>query len=139
MPCNSDYMNPNAAEKNSKEVAGLIVYIEKKMGDETPGWITDAATDYYGAPARLDELTEILCSLCSVLSPAALEEVIYDAHNPKARELAAWWEEHQAADKAREARERHDAEVKSMADAVGGVLSEDQKKLLREAVKTGAL
>lgn len=139
MPCNSDYMNPTAAEKNSKQVAGLIVYIDKKMGDETPGWITAAASDYYGAPTRLVELTQILCSLCSVLSPAAAEEVIYDAHDATARELAAWWEEHQAADKAREERERHDAEVKAMADAVGGVLSEDQKKLLREAVKTGAL
>lgn len=139
MPCNSDYMNPTGAEANSKKIAELIVYIEKKMGDVTPGWIIDAASDYYGAPTRLIELTQTLCALCGNLSPAAAEEVIYDAHNATARELAAWWDEHQAADVAREARERHDAEVKAMANAVGGVLSEDQKKLLREAVKTGAL
>lgn len=139
MPCNSDYMNPTAAEKNSKQVASLLVHAYGVLGDVVPDWIASAATNQYGAPAQLDLLTQILCELCAHLSEADRTRVIYNAHNPKARELATWWEAHQAADKVREARERHDAEVKAMADAVGGVLTEDQKKLLREAVKTGAL
>ncbi|AFU88198.1 hypothetical protein CcrColossus_gp328 [Caulobacter phage CcrColossus] len=139
MPCNSEYMNPNAREIESKKVAGLIVYANLKLGETPDPEVVAISQTYYGAPQQCDYLTSILCSICRKMMDGERERVIYDAHDPKARELADWWERHQAHDKAREEQEAHSAQVKAMADAVGGVLSDDQKALLREAVKTGAL
>lgn len=139
MPCNSEYMNPNAQEAESKKVAGLIVYANQKLGETPDPSIVSIADNYYGAPAQCDYLTSILCTICRKLMDDERERVIYDAHDPKARELADWWERHQAHDQEREAAEAHAAQVKAMADAVGGVLSDDQKALLREAVNTGVL
>lgn len=139
MPCNSEYMNPNAQEAESKKVAGLIVYANQKLGETPAPSVVTIAEEYYGAPDQCDYLTSVLCTICRKLTDDERERVIYDAHDVKARELADWWERHQAHDQKREAAEAHAAQVKAMADAVGGVLSDDQKALLREAVKTGAL
>ncbi|AXQ68875.1 hypothetical protein HOU00_gp250 [Caulobacter phage CcrPW] len=139
MPCNSEYMNPNAQEIESRKVAGLIVYANQKLGETPDPTVVSYSQNTYGAPDQCDYLTSILCAICRKLMDDERERVIYDAHDPKARELADWWERHQAHDKKREEQEAHDAKVQAMADAVGGVLSEDQKALLREAVNTGVL
>lgn len=139
MPCNSEYMNPNAQEAESKKVAGLIGYANQKLGETPDPSVVAIAENYYGAPDQCDYLTSVLCTICRKLMDDERERVIYDTHDPKARELADWWERHQAHDQQREAGEARTAQVKAMADAVGGVLSDEQKALLREAVKTGVL
>lgn len=102
MGCSSEYMNPSKAEVNSKKVCELLVFLGGKVGKPVPDWAHKAAGSQYGDPKRLDEATQLLCALCQDVD----ESVIYNARDPQCRALADWWEEHQAADRAREQSEK---------------------------------
>lgn len=102
MPCNSEYQQPNQREAESKKVAGLLVYVHNKLGrTDLPRSVELAANTYYGAPEHCDELTDRLCSMLRDLTLEEQNAVIYDGRNPKARELADWWERHQEHDRKR--------------------------------------
>lgn len=99
MPCDCSHMEPRFHETESKNVAGHLVYLLGKLGYKVSKDIRDASTDIYGNESKVHEWTELLCTTCGNLSKFATEKYIYDAHNPKARALADWWENHQAEDK----------------------------------------
>lgn len=111
MPCNSDYMESTEVEKNSKEVAELIEYIvESGIIDgwhrpETVEPYLKAASENYGNPELLDEMTAFLCKVLSNFNEHQLETIVYNGRNKMSRRLADWWDAHQAADKARRAKE----------------------------------
>lgn len=100
MPCDSSHLEPTYRERESKRVAGFIVYLKTKLNI----WVLmeehDTARSTYGNLGRLDKHTAKLCELCAL--PEA-QPFIYDAHNRDARDLADWWEDHQEADKAKQA------------------------------------
>ena len=101
MPCNSDYMAASGQELESKRVCEFIVYLRSKLNESAPGWVINAAVDYYGNISRLDEATMILCSCCRSLTPSEMEEYIYDAHGGIARDLASWLDRHREWDERR--------------------------------------
>ncbi|AFO71549.1 hypothetical protein phiCbK_035 [Caulobacter phage phiCbK] len=124
MPCNSEYQQPNQREAESKKVAGLLVYVHNKLGrTDLPRSVELAATTYYGAPERCDELTERLCSMLRDLTVEEQNAVLYDGRIPKARELADWWERHQEHD-----RQRAEAEARAakptLKQAVSAVIAQ---------------
>lgn len=103
MPCNSDYMEPNDAEVNSRDICEHIVYLQAHIGFDIPDWVKIGAADYYGAPTRIDEATEMLCQICGNLeknAPGVADELIYNGRRREARRLADWWDEHKEADRA---------------------------------------
>lgn len=111
MPCRSDYMNPNRYELQFKRAAKLLVYIS----DATDTKLSSVsyrrqAKDAYGTNnvvAPGSAITE-LCRVMKTLNPEQFDKFVYDGRIEEARDLAAWWQEHTAADRAREA---HDAAV----------------------------
>lgn len=120
MPCRSDHMEPNAREIESRKVAGLLLYVQRKydknihysFGNDELGSIS---SNLYGDPGAVDGLTADLCDTLKELEknyPDKFEEIVYNARDAKSRELADWWERHKAADRAREERERRQAEEK---------------------------
>ena len=118
MGCRSDYMEPRAAERESKLVAELIVYVYTHLKLDVPEWISTAAEDMYGAESELNSLTILLCSLCKGMGEGQQNEIIYNARNKTARELASWWEAHQEADRrheAEDAEEKRKAKLKASA------------------------
>lgn len=127
MPCRSDYMDPNEAEKDSREVCNHILYVHeqlKKLPEHTfvvPEWVRSGAAAMYGAPNKLEEATQILCGLCRGMDYEIQGYVIYDGRSNQARKLADWWDEHQKADLARERKEN--------------AIEEERKRVLRESVK----
>jgi hypothetical protein len=94
MGCRSDYMEPRAAEAESNKVAKLIIYVEAKLGNHPAQWIFAAASNMYGAEAKVSELTAILCEAIGELTDEQMEAVVYNAHDGNARVLAEWWEQH---------------------------------------------
>lgn len=105
MPCQSDYLEPEVREKESYMVCKHLVYMADKLGLQLETRIKTASTNIYGDYLRLDEDTAKLCSLLKNLSAADMNRIVYDARNPSARNLADWWEQHQEADRKREAKE----------------------------------
>ena len=101
MPCNSDYMAASGQELESKRVCKLLVYLYSKLSKSLPDWILEAADDYYGNVARLDEATMMLCECCRGLGSQERKKYIYDGHDEFARKLADWWDRHQEWDERR--------------------------------------
>lgn len=106
MPCNGEYLNPTESEANSRLAAELIIYVRKSLKKSIPKFVTETASSVYGAPSRLNELVSMLCTMCSNMSEAKQDRIIYNGRNSTARKLADWWEVHQEADKERLAKDR---------------------------------
>lgn len=114
MGCRSDYMEANAQEVNSKETAQHLVYVLTKLKKKVPEDITKAANDYYGNPGMLNEMVVQLCELLTNLDDKTRDVIVYDGKDKQSRQLADWWDEHQAADKQRIAQEKLEKERKAL-------------------------
>ena len=130
MGCNSEYMEPNVKESESKLTAELLVYVHKELGFIPQQWVIDAANHVYGSPSQLDTLVSGLCSFCKDMSKEEQDKIIYDGRNPTARKLATWWERHQEADKKRIAKEWAEKEKKKIIESALSKLTDDEKKAL---------
>lgn len=106
MPCNSDYLDPTRIEVELRRTAKLLVYVHSRIPFIMGSWVNDEANNQYASDERL---VPLLCDVLKHLTPEQTEHVVYDAHSAEARDLANWWEEHQAADREREAREQAEA------------------------------
>lgn len=130
MPCNSDYMEPNDAEKNSQQVAKFLIYVMEQTGSNPTGRVRRVAESCYGDPRQLNEFTTHLCSMLKGLSKLQAEKVLYNAHDKTSRELASWWEKHLEADKNREAKEQTEYERKSLVQSGLKKLTPEEKKAM---------
>lgn len=104
MPCNSEHLEANSQEEESRKACELLVYALTALGQaskDIPTWIKKGAKEYYGVPARLNELVRMLCATCQEMTKAQEDKIIYDGRNAKARKLAEWWDAHQKADRDR--------------------------------------
>ena len=95
MPCRSDYMEPSGKELESIRICKCLIYLYTRINHEVPVWVVNATKNYYGNIGMINEATRMLCEACRSLTPDEIEMHIYDAHNPRAREVAGWWERHQ--------------------------------------------
>lgn len=115
MPCDSSYLEPTAREREVQRAAQLLLYIEQAVPSaQMPPWVHAIADDahfyLHGSHEDHDRLIAYLCDWVKQLHAFGhAERVMYDGHNPQARDLADWWEKHQAADRAREQREAAEA------------------------------
>ena len=101
MPCNSAYMEPNWAEKNSKETAECLRYTLLSLSRPVGEMVDLAADNVYGDVANLDRMVVMLCHACKDMTEEEQERIIFDGRSAAARKLAGWWQIHQAADKKR--------------------------------------
>lgn len=97
MPCNSDYMEPTQKEKLLQETAQLCLYVYEKLHIPAPKEIKKAAKDIY---CSFDSVPN-LCKLLGDLEENVRDSIVYNAKDPKSRQLANWWEQHQEADRIR--------------------------------------
>ena len=98
MPCNSDYMAPTGAEKDTKETAKCLVYALKELKIQPVKWIVKASKECYADTAKLDKLVKTLCDVCSNMTEKQQDRIIYNGKSEKARTLANWWDLHKKAD-----------------------------------------
>lgn len=122
MPCRSDHMEANTQEVYSRETAKLVVFASAKLGKPVAAYISKAADTYYGDPGHHDGITAALCALCTSMTEAQKDEIIYNGRDANSRKLAAWWDDHQKVDAAREAAEAEDARVNEIADQIRATL-----------------
>lgn len=92
-------MEANEHETESKLVASHLVYVAQALKLKPDASLVKIAKDYYGAPDRVHELTERLCTACQMMTKAQQDRIIYDGRSQDARSLATWWEAHQEADR----------------------------------------
>lgn len=109
MPCRSDYMEPNEAERHAQRTAKLILYVRDQLPnlpsvvgltDKPLANVLSAVGNSYAHGG--DAFTARLCRIISEMTPAQKATVMFDGRNAQARDLASWSEEHDAQDRARE-------------------------------------
>ncbi len=106
MGCRSDYLEPNAREVELRRAARLLVFVHEKTGTTPPEWAVKEAANVYASDER--SVTE-LCAVLRAMPAAKRDKLVYNGRDAQARDLADWWDAHQAADAAREAAERAQA------------------------------
>jgi hypothetical protein len=127
MPCDCSYLEATEYERELQRTAKLLVYVFKATDKLAPKWVYGQAKDCYASDKRL---VPLLCAVLGELSCKEREQIIYDAHSKSARDLANWWERHQAADKARIVMEKQDAEKKKLKAQALRKLSDKERKAL---------
>lgn len=102
MPCRCDYLEPTRREVEMQRAANLQVYLLQKLGKAVPDWLQRQAESMYAD----DERNVVdLCALLRGMDENLREKIVYNVHDRVARDLANWWEDHQEADRRREAEE----------------------------------
>jgi len=130
MPCNSGYQDPNREEINKVETSNLLIYVNKKLGIETPSNVKKAAKHIYGEGVDLDVITRKLCSTLKKLNKKQINEIVYNAKDKNSRKLADWWEEHQEADKKRLAEEAAEKKEQKLKQKAISKLTTKERKAL---------
>lgn len=107
MGCRNDYLEANESEVESNKAAKLLIYVYESIDktEKITAEIKKASTAYYGDSENLEKWVIELCSVLRNMSEDKKNKIIYDGRNPKARDLADWWDRHQKADLAREEKE----------------------------------
>lgn len=105
MGCRSDYLEQTSVEAFVQTTAKNLVYVLKSLKKTVPKWVTTIANDYYAQDPQ-DQLTPMLCETIKKMSSSQLQKIVYDGKKPEARQLAEWWDNHQAADKRRKKENR---------------------------------
>lgn len=103
MPCSSEYMEPTVAERQRKHAAELLVFVKQKLGLSVSKEEKASAKSFYGEGGEKSMVK--LCTILRGMTSEEEERVVYDARDPMSRKLADWWEEHQAEDAKREAKQ----------------------------------
>lgn len=98
MPCNSDYLDPTTKEEELQRTAKLIVYVCERLGQVPDPTIVEHANDLY---CDADYLVPLLCAKLSGLDDDDFDSIVYCPYSRMSRDLANWWEDHSAADLAR--------------------------------------
>jgi hypothetical protein len=144
MPCNSDYMNPTGKEQAISRTAKLLVYALTALGTKVPADIQRRADNIYGAdnavynsdrsqsekgPRRSDDaVVALLCKTVAGMTDEQREAIVYNAHDATSRDLAAWVEEHERADRERIERENADKARKAALRSAKAKLTPDEQR-----------
>ena len=110
MPCNCDYMDPTDDEKNSKEVAGHLLWLIETYPTKintkyTKEQLGQWCKNFYGNRAELNNMVVELCRIIKGFDVDTINDVVYDGRSKRSRQLADWWDTHKAADAARDGNE----------------------------------
>jgi hypothetical protein len=119
-------MRATGTEEYNKLTAELLVYLRQQVGQDVNGSIHADAQNYYGGA----DYTRDLCEILRSLSESDVDKIVYNARNAMARKLADWWEEHQEADRKREAKEAEEAKKEAIRKEALATLSDEAKDAL---------
>lgn len=122
MTCVSSYFEVTKLEQKLRETEQLCVFVANKRNILIPSKIIAASKDIYVRNVgQVEWLCEILRSV-KQYSEREFDELVYNAKDANSRQLANWWEEHEAADEARERKEAEDARQQAEFERVANFL-----------------
>lgn len=120
MPCNSDYMNPNDLEENASTVLCLLA--ELKGQYVRPEWRKGYHPSAYCKGMTKAKLDALVADLCGKLKGEDVTQY--------SLEMQIWWRDHLAADAAREAEERKEADLRRLREQALSNLTPEERAAL---------
>jgi hypothetical protein len=128
MPCSEPRIEHR--EQMAADAAEHLLYLEDatplKLGSAVVKMLKGVDARTIG-PDLCDELTRILCDACKVMEGYGDDatKYIYNGHDPRARRLADWWDEHKKIDQKKWWCTVHERQAKNALgcdSAKGGIL-----------------
>jgi hypothetical protein len=102
MPCRNDYDPPSQAQQANRVAARLLIVLNNKQNHLSSTQLLVDSTNTY----LETDYVKVLCERLTEMNAFDRDALLYgDARDASARELATWWEEHQARDAKRKAEE----------------------------------
>lgn len=126
MPCNSDHMHPTSDEAYRQRTAKLLLWTRAMLGIKRPAKLANDSDDIYCAV----DYTGQLCALLKSLSLDQVDNIVYNGKSRNSRDLANWWEEHQANDARRVDAEKAAAKKQALVDSAMSKLTPAERKAL---------
>lgn len=133
MPCTYDGPEATHFDHAIYRAAPLLVYVREAMNQPIVYWVRQYTHKllYSGTQEIADGITSMLCEACRNMTEDQKQKIIYDGRNPNARKLADWWEEHQEADRKREAKEAKAAADAAIRKAALAKLTAEERRVLK--------
>jgi len=128
MPCR--VYDPTKEQAATHIAARLLRYVNGKLGVKTPENIVKAAETEFVTTANYKTLAPMLCEKISAMNDALREQIVYNVRDPLSRELANWWEKHEAEDQKRLRAELQEKKDKKARDKAIAKLTPRERKLL---------
>jgi hypothetical protein len=120
-------MEPREAEKESRKVAQLLVWLaEKTDAFEVEPWVPHVASEVYGNEKELHTLTADLCYWCDKTDP----DIIYNGHDRMARKLADWYDTHLEGEERRAQEDEKEDRLNAIAQEAYEKLTEEEREAL---------
>lgn len=129
MPCNSDYLKQTDFEAAMQEAARHCVYVCAKLQVPCPTKFKRQAEEFYADDVGQ---VEFLCEVIRKMTVKQMNDIVYNGRDRDSRRLADWWDEHLAADKAREEEEAQEKRRQEIYEKALIKLSDEEIDVLKE-------
>ena len=132
MPCRYDEPIQGRRDIDTENAVELYIWLVSQFKTILDKKIVKMAKDkqQFFSQEDANYVSERLCSFIRGLSNFQKERIIYNARNKMSRRLADWWEEHQEADRKREAEEKAEQERKRLVRQALSKLTTAERKAL---------
>ena len=128
MGCRSDYLAPTDKERAMRDAAIYQCRVLGRLKRKIPKWLQKEAENHYASDER--NVTG-LCAILKEIGKEARDKLLYsDAKDAQMRDVAAWWETHEAADKKRESEEKRAKRQDKLRESALAKLTPAERKAL---------
>jgi len=117
-------MEPNRRETESRNVARLMLYVQRKRGQKIhysfgEDELTSISQNMYGDPGAVDQLTADLCDTLRELEEnekEVFDQIMFEGRTRDSLLLYDWWAKHKEYDRKRKAQEKREKEKQEADD-----------------------
>jgi superfamily II DNA/RNA helicase len=99
-------MEPTRYEEEILQTVKNLIYVYGKLKTKPSDELIRASKSVYFTKEEGDKWVAKLCGILTPMPEKEKQKIIYNAKSAEARKVADWWEEHQEADRKREAEEK---------------------------------
>lgn len=128
MPCRSDYMDPTNKEIQLQRTAKLLMFVNQQLDIPVSQKLREAVKNSYCTA----DYVPVLCKTIRGMTEDQLNTIVYNGRDATSRDLADWWDEHEAADRRREAKEQEQARQQALAESAMQKISREELAALKK-------
>jgi hypothetical protein len=121
-------MDPTNKEIQLQRTARLLKFVNQQLDIPVSQKLREAAKNSYCT----DDYVPVLCKTIRGMTEDQLNTIVYNGRDATSRDLADWWDEHEAADRRREAKEQERARQQALAESAMQKISREELVALKK-------
>jgi hypothetical protein len=121
-------MDPTNKEIQLQRTARLLKFVNQQLDIPVSQKLQEAAKNTWCR----DDYVPVLCKTIRGMTEDQLNTIVYNGRDATSRDLADWWDEHEAADRRREAKEQEQARQQALAESAMQKISREELAALKK-------